>query len=320
MKNKESGEESLVHLVDRVLSVVIYAVWMASCLNVFGWKLRTVMTVGGVAGLAIGLAAKTLAQNLISGILLYTNKSIQPGLEMELMSRNLAGIVDNVGWFNTEISLRDGVLVRVPNAELFEGIVAYRSHKRVRVVDEQFVVQLFDHTKLRQLVQEVQKFLRNNPNVLHEKEISLLKSRYKGHIYVYPPQCVFSGLTDQGAKLRIRVYFSGSLSGDAFLHEQSKLLLAVNEIITSFGASVGIRMPAQATKPKDPEDEESAKVTEGPEGAADKDSQDEVLLSSAAMQRQQSPPTPVPAASAAPAAPAAPVPSSSESATAPPSG
>ncbi|CAE8718463.1 unnamed protein product [Polarella glacialis] len=228
-------------LADKMIGVAIYVVITSACLNVVGLRLETVLAIGGVSGLAVGLAAKTLAQNLISGILIYTNKSIQPGLEMELMNRGLSGIVDNVGWFNTEISLYDGVIVRVPNAEVFEGVVAYRTKKRVRVCDEEFVVQLVDQAKLRDLVSSIQAMLLSDTNLMQAEQIVRLKARYKGRVYAYPPQCVFAGWSDHGAKLRLRAYLSGNLKGDDFLEAQSKLLLAVNEQISSQGGMVGMR-------------------------------------------------------------------------------
>ncbi|CAE8601461.1 unnamed protein product [Polarella glacialis] len=241
MKDTTKQRQNWVMLADKMIGVAIYVVITSACLNVVGLRLETVLAIGGVSGLAVGLAAKTLAQNLISGILIYTNKSIQPGLEMELMNRGLSGIVDNVGWFNTEISLYDGVIVRVPNAEVFEGVVAYRTKKRVRVCDEEFVVQLVDQAKLRDLVSSIQAMLLSDTNLMQAEQIVRLKARYKGRVYAYPPQCVFAGWSDHGAKLRLRAYLSGNLKGDDFLEAQSKLLLAVNEQISSQGGMVGMR-------------------------------------------------------------------------------
>lgn len=276
---EEQKESSIVHQVDKALSVAVYCVMLSSCVHIFGLRLRTLLTVGGVAGLAIGLAAKDLAQNLISGILLYTNKSIKPGLEMELMNRGLSGIVDNVGLFNTEISLYDGILVRVPNAEVFQGVVAYKDKKRARVVDECFIVQLSDQMNLRQMVQRLQELLRKHPTMLHETKVKRLRARYKGNVYVYPPQCVFSGLSDHGAKLRVRAFFSGSLSGSDFLEAQSQLLLDINELVASMGGKIGIGLPPAAR----PVEVSSAAVPDEPEQSATNLQQDLAIASSMRM-------------------------------------
>lgn len=236
------GQHSWAHLVDKCVSVAIFASIAGPWLNVFGLQLRAVLTVGGVASLAVALAGKTLAQNLISGILIYVNKAIQPGLEVELMKLKLAGIVDTVGWFHTDLSLVDGNMVSVPNAEVLDGAVAHRSSKRVRVVDEEFMVSFSDPASLRHLVSAVQCLIMTDPDVLQEREIQQLKAKYHGRVYIYPPQCIVSGLCDHGVKLRLRAYFRSHLLGNQFLEARSRLLLAVNDQVCSMGGQVGLQV------------------------------------------------------------------------------
>lgn len=239
-----SGRQTWAHLVDKFLSVGIY-MWMAAAwLNIFGFHLQTVLTIGGVASLAVALAAKTLAQNLISGVLIYTNKSVQPGLEVMLLNKKLSGIVDTVGWFHTEICLMDGTMVSVPNAEVFEGVVVDRSSKRTRVIDKEILVSKASPGQIREMVLRVGQMLVGNENIIQAEEMHQMKARYNGRLYIYPPQCVVSGMSDFGIKLRIRAYARKNLSGDQFIQLQSEVLLEAADWVTGLGGTIGI--PAAA--------------------------------------------------------------------------
>ncbi|CAK9045439.1 Low conductance mechanosensitive channel YnaI [Durusdinium trenchii] len=120
-------------LADKCLTCAIYICLISVPLRLINVQLRTVLAVGGVGGLAVGLALQNLVQNLISGILIYTNATICEGLEVELQDVKLQGVVSEVGWFNTTVNGYEGTRVTVPNRRILDGTVIDKTNKRFRV-------------------------------------------------------------------------------------------------------------------------------------------------------------------------------------------
>eukprot|EP00439_Symbiodinium_sp_Y106_P001300 s6490_g1.t1 len=180
-------------LADKCLSCAIYISLISVPLRLINIQLRTVLAVGGVGGLAVGLALQNLIQNLISGILIYTNATICEGLEVELQDVKLQGVVSEVGWFNTTVNGYEGTRVTVPNRRILDGTVIDKTNKRFRVCQKKIVITFDDPSKLDALVYAVQDDLRNNPCVLQKAAVLRIRVANRGHIKIYEPQFVFSG-------------------------------------------------------------------------------------------------------------------------------
>lgn len=240
-------------LADKCLSCAIYISLISVPLRLINIQLRTVLAVGGVGGLAVGLALQNLIQNLISGILIYTNATICEGLEVELQDVKLQGVVSEVGWFNTTVNGYEGTRVTVPNRRILDGTVIDKTNKRFRVCQKKMVITFDDPSKLDALVYAVQDDLRNNPCVLQKAAVLRIRTANRGHIKVYEPQFVFSGWSVYGAEFYLRAYFEKSLQGDKFLNLQSKLLIDVSQRIREFGGRPGSPLtplvPAPAPAP-----------------------------------------------------------------------
>jgi len=226
-------------LLDKMLTCAIWCGMAVPVLNLLHIKIRTVLAVGGVGGLATGLALQNLVQNLISGILIYINGSVCEGLEVVLSGEKVSGVVASVGWFNTLVNQYDGFQVVVPNRRIVDGTVVDKTNKRFRVVSEGLLVLMEDSSAIADLVSSVQRLLHSFPTVLQEAEVANIRRKNKGYLKIYPPQFVFDGFSDYGAKFLIRAYFQAGLSGDTFLEEKSQLLVAITNEIHACGGKVG---------------------------------------------------------------------------------
>jgi len=239
-------------LADKCLTCAIYICLIGVPLRLINVQLRTVLAVGGVGGLAVGLALQNLVQNLISGILIYTNATICEGLEVELQDVKLQGVVSEVGWFNTTVNGYEGTRVTVPNRRILDGTVIDKTNKRFRVCQKQLVVTFQDPSNLEALVNAVQDDLRNNPNILQKSTVLRIRMKNRGHIKIYEPQFVLSGWSEYGATFYIRAYFDKSLQGDRFLFLQSQVLVAVSKRIKQFGGRLGSPLTPLVPAPQSP--------------------------------------------------------------------
>jgi len=229
-----------VALPERVVDfVAVFGIVFLPWTYLFGFKLQTVLAVGGVGGLAAGLAAQNLVENLISGVLITLNRPFSEGDEIEAEAHNLQGIVDDVGFTVTRINRMDGVRIHVPNSRLLGGVIVNRTMKDFRMVNDTVPVVASDLRGLRTLVERVQAVLDSHPAVLQAREIAVLKERHSGKLKLFPPVCAFTGYGPLGAKLYIQAYMRGGLSNPDFLTAKSDLMLQVNNCVLDNGLSVG---------------------------------------------------------------------------------
>eukprot|EP00929_Paragymnodinium_shiwhaense_P072376 TRINITY_DN36739_c0_g1_i1.p1 TRINITY_DN36739_c0_g1~~TRINITY_DN36739_c0_g1_i1.p1 ORF type:complete len:566 (-),score=51.09 TRINITY_DN36739_c0_g1_i1:229-1926(-) len=227
-----------VQLVDKTLTLVIYLAVVVAVFRIANLKLQTVLAVGGVGGLAIGLASQNLVQNLISGVLIYVNQSVCQGLEVVFSEAKVRGVISDVGWFNTTVNAIDGMRVVVPNRMVLEGTVVDRTNRRYRVCDETLLVVMEDPDQLSKLCLNVKAMMESHPAILQEAEVRKLQRSRGYNLKVYPPQFVLVGWSEWGVKFRFRGYFQRGMQGDMFLEEKSKLLLSVHQLVKDLGGRV----------------------------------------------------------------------------------
>jgi len=240
---RDKRVRSLVHhlaLPDRILDfLLIFGLVVLPWTYLLGLRPQTVLAVGGVGGLAVGLAAQNLVGNLISGVLISLNRPFGEGDEIEAGGAAIRGVVEGIGFTVTRINRLDGVRTHVPNAQLLNGVVVNRTIKDFRWIRETVPVVAADLQGLPSAVQRIQALLDSSSDLLQAPETERLEARRGGKLKLYPPICAFTGYGEFGAKLYIQAYTRGSLSNPAFLKVRSDLLLEVNRCLADCGLSAG---------------------------------------------------------------------------------
>lgn len=234
-------------LPDRVLdSLVCVGLVLFPWTYLLGFRPQAVLAVGGVGGLAVGLAAKNVLGNLISGVLIQFNRPFGVGDEIEAEGAKVQGIVDRIGTLVTRVNSLDGVRVHVPNSRLQDGIVVNRTIKNFRLLRETMHVLARDMDALPSLVLRLQALLDAHAEVLQPNQLAKLQRRCRGKLKVFPPLCVFAGYGELGAKITIQASMRGSLSNTQFLKVKNALLLSVNECVQDSGFSIGFNCFVQS--------------------------------------------------------------------------
>ncbi|CAE7937863.1 unnamed protein product, partial [Symbiodinium necroappetens] len=227
-----------VMLVSRVTDVVVVVCAMLwPWLAIAGLRPQVVLALGGVGGLAVGLAARNVVGNLIAGALIQLNRPFVEGDEIRLGNDKMVGMVEEIGPINTHLNGLDGMLVHIPNQNLLKDYVVNKTLKDFRPIREEVRV-LTDMRKLPELVESLQNLLLAHEGLLQEEEVRKLKDLRGGCVKVYPPFCGFGGFDDVGAKIVIDAYTRGSISSLPFKRLKSQLLLQVSNCIIDHGAQV----------------------------------------------------------------------------------
>lgn len=149
-----------------------YTVWLLGiivALDAFGFDPQTVVTGLGLTSLALGFALKDIISNFISGILLLALRPFRLG--DQIIIGDIEGNVERIELRATQLRTYDGVLVLVPNAEVFTSRIINNTANPVRRGN---VIVFVDYDRdLQQIVTEVCNAAQNTAGVLSEPTVSV---------------------------------------------------------------------------------------------------------------------------------------------------
>ena len=114
---RSSVDATLVPFVSSLVYYLILSVVVVAVLGIFGIPTASLIAVLGAAGLAVGLALQGTLSNFAAGVMLLLFRPFHVGDFVEV--GGVAGSVQSVGVFTTELHTPDNVLIIVPNSEVF---------------------------------------------------------------------------------------------------------------------------------------------------------------------------------------------------------
>ena len=132
-------DDILFDLLNRFAGVLVYLTAVIMALDQLSINVMPFVAGAGVAGVAIGFAAKDTLSNLIAGVLLIIDRPFEMGDRIEIWSAPKGsatwGDVMDIGLRATKIRTTDNIVVIIPNNEIMiRDIVNYtQNDSRIRV-------------------------------------------------------------------------------------------------------------------------------------------------------------------------------------------
>lgn len=161
-----------VNGAERVTEIITWVVTAIFCFKAIGLNLGALVTVGGVSGIAIGLASKQVLENALMGVLLYTTTPFIIGdtvkIPREGKELNYAeGQIIDIGLFRTAIKTLEREVILLPNSELGAmSIINVTRRGREFRFNEKMTVRLKDASQLSKLLSTFRTMIKNDPRVL----------------------------------------------------------------------------------------------------------------------------------------------------------
>jgi MscS family membrane protein len=129
-KTQSKVDDVVFDLLNKFSGIIIFAVAVLLALDVLGINVVPFIAGAGVAGIAVGFAAKDTLSNLIAGVLLIIDRPFEVGDRIEVWSapKNSAtwGDVIDIGLRATKIKTTDNIVIIIPNNEIMmRDIVNY---------------------------------------------------------------------------------------------------------------------------------------------------------------------------------------------------
>ncbi len=230
IKNFESKiSKPLVDWTLKGLKILVIVLGSVAILELWGIRVGPVIAGLGLFGVAVALGAQDLFKNLISGIMILMEKRFTVG-DIILVSGEVEGVVEQIGFRSTLVRRFDSTPVMVPNYKFAEQSVTNytrRHHRRIR-----WLIGLEYRTTIDQL-----RDIRNQINHLIEKERDFAKNENAG-FYVR-----VDSFSDSSINMLVQA-FTETNDWGKFLEIKEELAVKIIEIVDKNNA--GFAFPSQS--------------------------------------------------------------------------
>lgn len=232
------------------LGLLVLAVLMV--LRTLHFPIDSLLTVGGVAGIAIGFAAQGVVSNVFGAIVIYVDKPFKIGEWITLPAMNISGTVEHIGWRSTRVRGFDTSPYYVPNYIFNTSVVETPPRMQARRIQQTIPVRYADIDRLPGILQELRAYIQNHPGIDHRQSQMVNFTNYGTHA------------------LDISIYcFAGTVQWGVSLDVQEDLLINAAQIIAKHGGQLALpitRVQIQAPQ-SDPGAEERGPAPQGAESA-----------------------------------------------------
>ena len=126
-------EQTLISFVSNLTYAGLMAFVVVAALGQLGIETASFVAILAAAGLAVGLALQGSLSNFASGVLMIIFKPFKVGDFIE--GGGVAGVVEEISIFTTQLKTPDNKQVIVPNAQMTGGNIVNYSSKGTRRVD-----------------------------------------------------------------------------------------------------------------------------------------------------------------------------------------
>lgn len=108
--------KTVLSVLKSFATIIIMFTWVLSALRIFGVNTSAIITTAGIGGIAISFGAKSLVEDIISGIFLMLEDSFVLGDDITVAGKT--GTVEKIGLRTTTIRDYTGELHVIPNGEI----------------------------------------------------------------------------------------------------------------------------------------------------------------------------------------------------------
>jgi len=151
----DQGDEVALKSTANLLAAIPVFVGVDIVLHILGVQLASLFAAGGVMALGLGLAAKNVVENFISGVILRVDRSIRPGDVVEAHDGWMR--IDKLGLRMTSGVTGRGEDIMIPNATVAQSTVTSltRQNRLFRVETNILISYSTDLAKARSTLEQI---------------------------------------------------------------------------------------------------------------------------------------------------------------------
>ncbi len=172
--------------VSRIIYYALVVAVVVSGFGTMGVDLTGIVIAGGIMGIILGFALQSITANMVSGLFIFWERPLKPGDVVEIGS--VIGRVVDISIMSTKIMGFDGVLVRIPNAKVFDSVI--RNYIVAVARRLEFKASIAYHEDAEKAIAVIAEVLDKHPMVLVEPQ----------------PDIFVSNLGDSGVEITVRCW------------------------------------------------------------------------------------------------------------------
>ncbi|XP_010556566.1 PREDICTED: mechanosensitive ion channel protein 1, mitochondrial [Tarenaya hassleriana] len=207
--------------LDKVSSLGLFVIGMMALAEACGVAVQSILTVGGIGGVATAFAARDILGNVLSGLSIQFSKPFSLGDTIKAGS--VEGQVVEMGLTTTSLLNAEKFPVLVPNSLFSSQVIVNKSRAQWRAIASKIPLQIEDLDKIPEISDEIKGTLRANAKVFLGKEA---------------PYCYLSRVEKSFAELTIGCNLK-HMNKDELYATQQEILLESVKIVKKHGASLG---------------------------------------------------------------------------------
>lgn len=121
-EEKTSLEKATTDAIGRLLSIVIIVISSLMVLQIIGVPIESLLAIGAVGAAGIAWASTDVIKNFFGGLMIHLTRPFGSGDWINSPEKEIEGVVEEIGWYQTRIRTFDKRPIYVPNG-LFTSIV-----------------------------------------------------------------------------------------------------------------------------------------------------------------------------------------------------
>jgi len=228
-----SRSQYLFDLINKLITTAVVLIGVVESLRLLGVSAGVLFAASGFSAAAVGFGARTLIENLLSGVMLYINRPFVVGDQITIPEQNQQGTVSRISAYYTELLTPDRQPLYIPNAVFASQAVINARRREQRELVLELLLRPQDHGAIEAITAELQAQLAQTPGVAPE----------------LPRRVHAVGIDAAGLHLRLQCFCSSDL--DQALALQQQLLLAMAAAIERHGAALAQPLAGLRSAPDD---------------------------------------------------------------------
>lgn len=207
--------------LDKVSSVGLFVIGLMALAEACGVAVQSILTVGGIGGVATAFASKDILGNVLSGLSMQFSKPFSLGDTIKAGS--VEGQVVEMGLTTTSLLNAEKFPVIVPNSLFSSQVIVNKSRAQWRAIVNKIPLQIDDLDKITRISDDIRSMLETNPKIFLGKEA---------------PYCFLSNIESSYAELTLGCNLKHMNKGEFYSTQQDILLQSV-QIIKQHGGTLG---------------------------------------------------------------------------------
>ncbi|OIW17371.1 hypothetical protein TanjilG_22483 [Lupinus angustifolius] len=207
--------------LDKISSIGLFVIGIMALAEACGVAVQSIVTVGGIGGVATAFAAKDILGNVFSGLSMQFSRPFSIGDTIKAGS--VEGQVMEMGLTTTSLLSAEKFPVIVPNSFFSSQVIVNKSRAEYHAIITKIPLQIEDLSKIPQISDDVKTMLRSNAKVFLGKDV---------------PYCFLSRIESSFAELTLGYNLKHMRKDELYSAEQDVLLQAV-QIIKNHGVALG---------------------------------------------------------------------------------